>query len=336
MKYNMLIIITVFISITPVNSSHTEDTCQKKISPGKVTGLAASIFISDNDNNEIVSTPDNLKDSVISEEENKKLMQDFNTVPDLQAGKTINGVTVTLSFNPLKTDSIIQVAQLSEEENKKLMQDFNALPDTWLSREENEKLMWDFNALPHTWLSREENEKLMWDFNALLDTCLDREENENRDFNAMPYLSLSDEDNDFKVVPENMLIKKGSDYWAMSGTIEGHVYLIDISGLNSQKIGAVKSEAATCLPAEGILVNAWSDKLNTGNYAVTDKAGYYKIPGLKNVAADEAELRGYFVEIQADDYPYQVFDQTDIHKEGIKVETGASDIDFYLETNFTI
>ncbi len=337
MKYNMLIIIAVFISINSIISFHTEDTCQKKISSGRITGLASSILISDNDNAKIAKPPDIVEDSVLSKEENEKLMHDFNTMPDIQASnsKTMNDImhAAIQAFNSLKTNSSVQVIQLSEEENEKLMHDFNSLPDTWLSREENEKLMRDFNALPHTWISREENERLMWDFNALPNTWMNREENQ--DFNATPY--FTDEENeklgwDFNAVPENMLSKKGLDYWTMGGTIEGYVYLID----NLQKIGVSESETATCLPVEGILVKAWSDELNTGNYALTDKAGYYKISGLQEVADDEAELRGYFVEIQNDDYPCQVFDQTDTRKEGIKVETGASNIDFYLETSFTI
>ncbi|MCP4110459.1 MAG: hypothetical protein GY749_33885 [Desulfobacteraceae bacterium] len=319
MKYNMLIIIVFFLSINPVISFHTQDTCQKKISSGKVTVPASSISVSDN---EIAANPEIVQGSYLSEEENKKLMQDFNTIPDILAinSKTMNDivhVTVSIGFSPHNT---AQAAQLSEEENERLMRDFNALPDNWLSREENEKLMRDFNALPDNWMNREENENLV------------------RDFNTMPYLSLSDEENEksgwnFNEVPETMLSKKSLDYWTKHGTIEGYVYLIDSSWSDSQNTG---TETATCLPVEGILVKAWSDELNTGYYALTDRTGYYKISGLKQVAADAAELRGYFVEIQADDYPYQVFDQTDTQKEGIKVETGASNIDFYLDTSFTI
>jgi hypothetical protein len=104
------------------------------------------------------------------------------------------------------------------------------------------------------------------------------------------------------------------------GSLEGYVYLDD--GENT--------------PVQGVGVNAWSDALDSGNGAVTDETGHYKIWGLQEVSAGEAEAKGYRVEVQSAKYPYQAYNRTDQKENATRVGTGAADITFYLKIGYSI
>ena len=83
-------------------------------------------------------------------------------------------------------------------------------------------------------------------------------------------------------------------------------------------------------PLDGIWVNAWSDYFNEGNMARSDHHGNYTIVGLTNVSQADAFDKGYVVEIQADQYPYQVYPYLETRELGTKVATGKSQINFKL------
>jgi PKD repeat protein len=100
--------------------------------------------------------------------------------------------------------------------------------------------------------------------------------------------------------------------------IQGHVYTADGD------------------PLAKIWVNAWSDGLNNGNAGRSDETGAYTIWGLEDVRADEVETKGYVVDIQSPDYPYQVYDRENNREEATLVPSGSKNIDFYLQTGYTI
>lgn len=102
------------------------------------------------------------------------------------------------------------------------------------------------------------------------------------------------------------------------GKIQGHVYTADGE------------------PIAEIWVNAWSDALNNGNSGRSDETGAYTIWGLEEVAQDEAETKGYAVDIQSPDYPYQVYNRENDRENAALVPSGAKNIDFYLKTGYTI
>ncbi|MCP4343991.1 MAG: PKD domain-containing protein, partial [Desulfobacterales bacterium] len=89
-------------------------------------------------------------------------------------------------------------------------------------------------------------------------------------------------------------------------------------------------------PLENIRVNAWSTESDTGNNALTDETGYYIIPGLEKVTADEAETKGYIVEIRSDDYPYQAYNRAEKPEHAVKIATNVTGVNFYLKTSVVI
>jgi len=89
-------------------------------------------------------------------------------------------------------------------------------------------------------------------------------------------------------------------------------------------------------PAQGIRVNAVSEKDQSGNGALTDNAGHYTIIGLTEVSSDQAATDGYIVEIQAVDYPYIAYPQAVNQNQAQKVGTGRTDIDFQLKKGHSI
>jgi len=89
-------------------------------------------------------------------------------------------------------------------------------------------------------------------------------------------------------------------------------------------------------PLADIAVNAWSEGLNTGNSGKTDQTGAYIIWGLEPVGEEEAEAKGYLVEIASPDYPYQAYDRTDAKEEAVLVPTGTEKADFYLKKGYSI
>jgi VCBS repeat-containing protein len=89
-------------------------------------------------------------------------------------------------------------------------------------------------------------------------------------------------------------------------------------------------------PISGIKVNAWSMSLNEGNVAITDENGHYTITGLSPVQTTEAAETGYLIEIQAAQYPYQVYPYQDEKTMGQTIATNETHIDFKLRQGNTI
>jgi len=83
-------------------------------------------------------------------------------------------------------------------------------------------------------------------------------------------------------------------------------------------------------PVAGVWVQAWSDYLNTGGGTLTNEHGRYTINGLKSVSMEQADVRGYVVEINHQGFPYQIYPNVVQQNDAIRVETGRSDIDFQL------
>ncbi|MCP4344248.1 MAG: PKD domain-containing protein, partial [Desulfobacterales bacterium] len=104
------------------------------------------------------------------------------------------------------------------------------------------------------------------------------------------------------------------------GSIEGYVYSSDQNNA----------------PVKGLRVDAWSDYLETGNNAVTDSTGHYIIQGLDEITPDEAETKGYTVDIKSADYMYQAYDRADRKEDAVKVATQTSEISFYIKSVGTI
>lgn len=77
----------------------------------------------------------------------------------------------------------------------------------------------------------------------------------------------------------------------------------------------------------GVWVTAKSDILNDQNSALSDANGRYTIIELTPVI--EAK-KGYIVEIDTPNYPYQAYNRADLDTIPVRVETGRTDIDFYL------
>jgi len=80
----------------------------------------------------------------------------------------------------------------------------------------------------------------------------------------------------------------------------------------------------------GIWVTARSDTQNDQNSALSDTYGRYTITELTPVTEPE---KGYLVEIDTPNYPYQAYHQADLDDSPVLVETGRTDIDFYLRMN---
>ncbi|KPA13920.1 Dystroglycan-type cadherin-like domain protein, partial [Candidatus Magnetomorum sp. HK-1] len=102
------------------------------------------------------------------------------------------------------------------------------------------------------------------------------------------------------------------------GSISGHVYLYDST------------------PISTINVNAWSYSLNEGYFATTDENGAYTICGLSLVNDSEAN-EGYVVSVSSGQlsgisYPYQAYNGVSDKNKATCVTTGATGIDFYLES----
>jgi PKD repeat protein len=107
------------------------------------------------------------------------------------------------------------------------------------------------------------------------------------------------------------------------GRISGHVYLFDGT------------------PISNIVVNAWSYTLNEGYYATTDESGVYTIQGLKNTIDNEADVRSYVVSVSSGQlmgisYPYQAYNGVNDRTLATYVKTGATRVDFYLESGSNI
>jgi PKD repeat protein len=89
-------------------------------------------------------------------------------------------------------------------------------------------------------------------------------------------------------------------------------------------------------PLRNIRVNAWSHVNKRGNSAVTDNDGCYTIRGLTEVFSTTSMTDGYIVEIQSNEYPYQVYDNQQDQRLATLVATGRTDVDFYLRDGFYI
>jgi len=117
------------------------------------------------------------------------------------------------------------------------------------------------------------------------------------------------------------------------GYIDNINILMDTSSIgNIRGIVRLKENG---LPISDIWVNAWSEKLNSGNGAMTDQSGAYTIVGLEQ--SDNKE-DGYIVEIDSSDtlFPYQAYNQADTRKSADLVLPDANDINFYLKKGNTI
>ena len=79
----------------------------------------------------------------------------------------------------------------------------------------------------------------------------------------------------------------------------------------------------------GIRVNARSDISKDQNSALSDANGRYTITELTPVTEPE---NGYIVEIDTSNYPYQAYNRADLDLTPVRIETGRTDIDFYLRT----
>ncbi len=89
-------------------------------------------------------------------------------------------------------------------------------------------------------------------------------------------------------------------------------------------------------PLQGVWVNAWSDALNSGNSGQTDENGRYTIWGLEAVSEEEAETKGYIVETRSSEYAYQIYSEVTKKEDAERVGTGATGINFYLDTGYAI
>jgi hypothetical protein len=89
-------------------------------------------------------------------------------------------------------------------------------------------------------------------------------------------------------------------------------------------------------PASGIKVNAWSVGLKKGNMSITDDFGQYTITGLDRVLNQDIDTKGYIVEIQPENYPYQAYNGVTVTAAATKVATGRNDIDFNLREGITL
>ena len=82
-------------------------------------------------------------------------------------------------------------------------------------------------------------------------------------------------------------------------------------------------------PVSNVQIYAWSNEMLCGNFSATNVNGQYTITGLIAVSEADAPSKGYFVELQSNGCPYQVYhDQTDIEM-ATRVATDRTDIDFH-------
>ncbi|MBF0450872.1 MAG: carboxypeptidase regulatory-like domain-containing protein [Candidatus Magnetomorum sp.] len=130
--------------------------------------------------------------------------------------------------------------------------------------------------------------------------------------------------------------------WDLARTVTPHdpvVEKIDIlMGTEQTQSGMIQGNVRLKeggAPVKGLWVNAWSDKLKTGNGAITDASGAYTIVGL--LISDNFD-DGYIVEIDSsnDMYPYQAYDQTEDRSLAKKVMPDSDNINFYLKNGNTI
>ena len=98
--------------------------------------------------------------------------------------------------------------------------------------------------------------------------------------------------------------------------------------------GTIYKSTGTPLP--GVWVSAISDELNDQNSALSDANGHYTITELTPVTYEESLEKGYIVEINTDNYPYQAYNQSNTRETATRVSTGRDDIHFYLTITRTI
>jgi len=87
-------------------------------------------------------------------------------------------------------------------------------------------------------------------------------------------------------------------------------------------------------PLSNVPVRATSDLIKIRQYALSDSFGTYTITGLP--ALSESSQISYRVEVDCQDYPYQIYPMANIQNEGIEVTAGSAGIDFTLKTQFMI
>jgi PKD repeat protein len=98
--------------------------------------------------------------------------------------------------------------------------------------------------------------------------------------------------------------------------------------------GTVYKSDSTPLP--GVWVSAISDSLNDQNSALTDDNGRYTISELTPVSYEDSVEKGYIVEINTDNYPYQAYNKSNARETATLVNTGREDIHFYLSITRTL
>jgi len=93
-------------------------------------------------------------------------------------------------------------------------------------------------------------------------------------------------------------------------------------------------------PIAHVWVNAWSEGLMLNTGAETGSDGTYKIVGLTEVTNPEETVDGikigYLVEIWAQRFPYQAYDQASSPEEATLVATGRTDVNFKLSKGVSI
>ena len=121
--------------------------------------------------------------------------------------------------------------------------------------------------------------------------------------------------------------------------------LVSPSDPSIQKINIILDETANArgtiagtvyksdkTPLAGIWVQASSNVLDDQNIALSNANGQYTITELTPVSLSDASEKGYIVEIDTDVYAYQAYNQSNSLKNANRIETGRTDIDFYLHT----
>ena len=103
-------------------------------------------------------------------------------------------------------------------------------------------------------------------------------------------------------------------------TISGHVFLAD----SSMK------------PLSNVMIHAWSPGLRIGSSSTTDASGAFVLYGLEPVSSVDTIDKGYQIEIISEDYAYQAFSQKSSLSDATLVETGRTDIDFYISNQAII
>jgi PKD repeat protein len=118
------------------------------------------------------------------------------------------------------------------------------------------------------------------------------------------------------VIPEDPFISNIDIYMHSMQTISGRI--VDTEGN----------------PLEKISVQARTDSLNMRYSALSDNEGKYTITGL-TAYSDSAQI-SYWVEIDCQGYPYQIYPMTDNQDEAISILAGSTGIDFTLKTRYQI